>query len=380
MLAVILHIMRKEVLQTVRDRRMFALLFVAPIMQTVVFGFAINLDIKAQPAVIADLDRTAVSRALAQSLANDDGFRIVAYADTNDAAERAINEGTASLALLIPRGFEDDLAQGTAEVLVVMDGSDSNTALRAGQEATRILTQQAVTRQRTRIREMLAAKGIASDAVLAELGFEARAWYNPQLRTVVYFVPAIFGLVLLVITMLLTAMGLTREKELGTLEQVMVTPVRPLELMVGKTLPFAFFGLLDVAFIVALASIIFDITTMGSFWALVGVSALFLMTTLGMGLFISTISGTQQQAMLTSFFVILPAIMLSGYVYPIENMPAAAQWLTYVNPLRYYIQLTRGIMVKGAELVDLWQQAAALAVLGAAVLLGAASRFRKRIT
>jgi ABC-2 type transport system permease protein len=380
MFPVIRHIMKKEVQQTARDRRMFGILFAAPIIQSVVFGYAINMDLKAQPAVVADLDRSATSRAVVQALRADDSFQIVGAVDSHAAAEAAIFDGTASLALLIPRGFESDLAQGSAELLVVMDGSDSNSALRAGQEATQILNQRAVTLQRDRVAQMLAARGTAAEGVVPELRLESRAWYNPQLRTVVYFVPAVFGLVLTLISMLLTAMGLTREKEIGTLEQIMVTPVKPIELMIGKTLPYAVFGLVDVGFIVSLASILFDIPVRGSLWALFGVSALFLMTTLGMGLFISTISGTQQQAMLTSFFIILPAIMLSGYVYPIENMPELAIWLTYANPLRYYIQLTRGIMVKGAEISDLWRQTLALALLGSAVLLGAASRFRKRIT
>ena len=380
MFPVIRHIMKKEVLQTARDRRMFAILFAAPIFQTIVFGFAINMDLKAQPTIIADLDRSPTSRVLVDALRNNDGFNVVGAVESHAAAEAAIFNGDASLALLIPRGFETDLGQGSAEVLVVMDGSDSNTALRAGQEATQILNQRAVTLQRGRVTEMLAARELAADRILPELRIEPRAWYNPQLRTAVYFVPAVFALVLTMVTMLLTAMGLTREKEIGTLEQIMVTPVRPIELMVGKTLPFALLGLLDVGFIVALAAILFDIPIIGSFWALMGVSALFLMTTLGLGLFISTISGTQQQAMLTSFFIILPSIMLSGYVYPIENMPELAQWLTYLNPLRYYIQLTRGIIVKGADVMDLWSQTAALAVIGATVLFGAAFRFRKRIT
>ncbi|MBI5507159.1 MAG: ABC transporter permease [Deltaproteobacteria bacterium] len=380
MLGVIGHIMKKEMLQASRDRRMLAIVFVAPVLQTLLFGFAINLDLKAQPTVVADLDRTATSRALSQSLANTDGFTIVSEVPSHAAAERAIVDGEAALAILIPRGFEHDLSQQSAELLVVMDGSDSNTALRSGQEATQILNQRAVTLQRQRVAEMLAAKNVAADRLLPELRLEARAWFNPTMRTAVYFVPAVFALVLMVITMLLTSMGLTREKEIGTLEQVMVTPIRRIDLMVGKTLPFALLGLADVAFIVAVAAWVFDVPVRGTILSLYGATGLFLMTTLGLGLFVSTISGTQQQAMLTSFFFILPALMLSGYMYPIENMPVVVQWLTVVNPLRYYIQLARGIMVKGAELFDLWRPALALTVLGAAVLASAALRFRKRLT
>jgi ABC-2 type transport system permease protein len=283
------------------------------------------------------------------------------------------------MALLIPHGFSRDLRQNRAEVLLVLDGSDSNTALRAGQEASQILNQRVLALQRTRIGEALAAQGVAVESLLGEIRIEARAWYNPQLRTALFFVPGVLALVLMVVTMLLTAMGLTREKEIGTLEQIMVTPIRPIELMVGKTVPFAALGLLEVGFIVSIANLIFDVPMRGNVLALLLVAALFLMTTLGMGLFVSTISATQQQAMLTGFFVLLPLLMLSGYVFPIENMPEAVQWLTLVNPLRYYIELNRGLMIKGASLADLWLSVLALAALGAAVLFAAAARFQKRI-
>jgi len=378
MLGVIRHIMKKEFLQVMRDKRMFALIFMAPVLQTLLFGFAIDLDLRAQPALMGDLDQSATSRDLAHAIANNDGFHFVGSVHSHDEAEQAVFSGQASLAVLIPKGFEKDLAQGSAEVQVIMDGSDSNTALRAGQEAEQILNQRAVKLQRQLITQALGARNLAIDHLLPELRIAPRAWFNPQMRTAVYFVPALFGLVLLIITMLLTSMGLTREKEIGTLEQIMVSPIRPIELMIGKTLPFAILGLVDVGFLIAIAGLVFDIPVRGSIFALYFANSLFLMTTLGMGLFISTISATQQQAMLTAFFIILPAIMLSGYVYPIENMPVAAQWLTYVNPMRYIVQLTRGIMVKGASLIDMWPQTVALALLGVAVLTGASMRFHKR--
>jgi len=199
------------------------------------------------------------------------------------------------------------------------------------------------------------------------------------MKTAIFLVPAVLALVLMVVTTMLTSMGLTREKEIGTLEQVMVTPVRPIELMVGKMLPFAGLGLIDVGVIVSVAALLFDLPVRGSILALFGVSALFLMTTLGFGLFISTVSSTQQQAMLNTFFLLFPALMLSGYIFPIENMPRWAQLITYVDPLRYYVELTRGIMVKGASLVDLWRSVAALTGLGVLVLLAASARFKKRI-
>jgi ABC-2 type transport system permease protein len=377
--SVIVEIMKKELIQTVRDPRMVAVILVAPLVQTIVFGFAVNLDLQEQPLVIADEDHTQASREMAAALANNAGFDVVGYSDTHAGAEEAVLDGDAALALLVPRGFERAVANNEGELFLVLDGSDSNTALRAGQEATQILADQALRRQRLRLDRAFAARGVAIDGLLPAVEVVSRAWFNPQMKTAIFLVPAVFALVLMLITMVLTSMGLTREKEIGTLEQIMVTPIRPIELMVGKTLPFAALGLIDVTFIVSIAAIVFDVPVRGSLGTLYAASGLFLITTLGLGLFISTISATQQQAMLTAFFVLLPALMLSGYVYPIENMPEAVQHLTLVNPLRYYIELTRGVLVKGASLFDLWPSAVMLAVLGAAVLWGASLRFRKRI-
>ncbi len=380
MLTVIWRIMRKEVLQATRDRRMLGIIFIAPILQTVLFGYAVSLDLKHQPTVIADLDHTPTSRTLAELLRHHDGLSVVGSVDSHRAAEQAVLDGQAAVALLLPRGLEHDMELGQAELLLVLDGSDSNTALRAGQETSQILNYRAIGLQQAKVRELLAARGLAADRLLPELAIEGRAWFNPALRSALYFVPAVFALVLMVITMLLTSMGLTREREIGTLEQIMVTPVRPLELMVGKTLPFAVLGLVDVGVIIAVAAVLFGVPVHGSLLALYFATLLFLMTTLGLGLFISTISATQQQAMMTAFFFILPALMLSGYVFPIANMPEPVQWLTTLNPLRYYIELTRGIMVKGATLTELWRSVAGLFGLGTLVLLGAAARFHKRVT
>ncbi|MDD5309118.1 MAG: ABC transporter permease [Deltaproteobacteria bacterium] len=376
---VIARIMRKELIQTFRDKRMVGVLFLAPVLQVVLFGYAVNLDLSAQPTVIADLDRSPESREAVQAIVNQTGFKVVAHATTHAQAERALDTGKASLALLVPRGYADDLAAGAAELLLVLDGSDSNTALRASQEAGQTLGNLAVASQRERVVQAAAARGTSLDGLLPSVTIEARPWFNPQMKTAIFLVPAVLALVLMVVTMMLTSMGLTREKEIGTLEQIMVTPVRPVELMIGKTLPFAVIGLLDVALIVSVAALVFDVPVRGSLLSLFLASGLYLMTTLGLGLFISTVSATQQQAMLNAFFVLLPALMLSGYIFPIENMPQAVQWLTIVNPLRYYIELTRGIMIKGATITDLWTQTLALAGLGALVLTAASLRFRKRI-
>ncbi len=377
---VIPRIVKKELIQTFRDRRMLMILLVAPVAQVTLFGFAVNLDLAAQPTVIADLDRTPTSREAATAIANDSSFRVVERVNTYEAAERAITAGDASLAVMIPKGFEEDVSRNEAEISVVLDGSDANTAVRAGQAASQILNGRAIGVQQERLADAVSALGVAPESLRPELRIEARPWFNPAMKTAIYFVPAVLALVLTIITMLLTSMGLTREKEIGTLEQIMVSPVRPIELMIGKVLPFAVIGLLDVAVICAAAAVVFDVPIRGSIGSLFLGSTLFLMSTLGLGLFISTVSATQQQAILNAFFVILPAIMLSGFVFPIENMPLPAQWITYLNPLRYYIELTRGIMVKGASLWELREPTVLLALVGALMLGGASARFRKRVS
>jgi len=376
---VIPRIMQKEFTQAVRDKRMLGVMLVAPVLQVVLFGYAVNLDLTAQPTVVADLDHSEASRDAVRVLARAESFRLVGVVETDDAAEQMLARGEVAMSVLIPRGFEERRARGDAEVLVLVDGADSNTALRASQEASQLLNAPAMAAQRERLQLAASSVGLAADVVRTGLEIEARPWFNPEMKTAIFLVPAVLALVLMIITMVLTAMGLTREKEIGTLEQIMVTPVRPIELMIGKTVPFACIGLLDVAVIVSVAAVVFDVPVRGSMLALFGASALFLMTTLGLGLFISTVSGTQQQAMMNAFFLLMPALMLSGYIFPLENMPRLVQWLTVVNPLRYYIALTRGIMIKGAGLADLWQETLTLAALGLLVLVLAAARFKKRI-
>ena len=377
---IVQRVAKKELIQTFRDRKMLGVLLVAPVIQVVLFGFAVNLDLTAQPLAVADSDRSRESREIVRAIAEGDGFTVAVSARDEGEAERALDSGEASVALLVPRGYGARLAAGGAEIALVVDGSDSNTAVRAGGEAGQILAAQAIGVQRARIAVALAAAGRTADSGIPEIAIEPRVFFNPQLRSAIFLVPGVLALVLAVITMMLTAMGLTREKELGTLEQLMVTPIRPAELILGKTLPFAALGLLDLGVALSISAVVFDLPVRGSLVEVYAATLLYLMTTLGTGLFISTVSATQQQAMLTAFFFLLPALMLSGLVFPIENMPAPVQWLTQANPLRHYIEIARGVLVKGASLCDLWRQTATLAGIGVFVLVGASLRFKKRIT
>jgi ABC-2 type transport system permease protein len=207
----------------------------------------------------------------------------------------------------------------------------------------------------------------------------SRVWFNPDLYSRNYFVPGVIANIVMMITLMLTSLAIVREKEIGTMEQLMVTPMRPIELMLGKTLPFAIVGLIDVVTITGLALLVFRVPLRGNFVLLLACAALFLMTSLGAGLFISTISRTQQQAMMSSFFFSMPAFMLSGFAFPIRNMPVAVQWLTYINPVRYFMEIVRGIFLKGAGADVLWPQMACLAVYGVAVLGLSAARFHKNL-
>ena len=380
MLRVLLHIVKKEFIQAFRDRKMLMLILVAPVLQVILFGFAVNLDLSSQPIIIADLDRSEESRELVRLLVNNDGFSVLAVTDSHEDAENAVLLGKAVAGLLIPKGYAEDHERSRAELLWVMDGSDSNTALRAGQEATQILNNHTLTGMRELIQTKLSAQGFSPDRLIPKISIATRPWFNPRIRSAVFTVPGVLGLVLMVITMMLTSLGLTREKEIGTLEQIMVTPIRSWQLILGKVLPFAILGLIDILLIISAAALVFKIPVMGPVSALIGASTIFLMTTLGLGLFVSTISATQQQAMMNSFFIMLPSLLLSGFMFPIENMPKAVQWLTVVNPLRYFIEIVRGIMVKGASPVELWESGLKLLVIGLTIFIAASLRFRKRLS
>ncbi len=225
------------------------------------------------------------------------------------------------------------------------------------------------------------ARGAPGPVSAAAPGIEAasRVWFNPDLYSRNYFVPGVIANIMMLVTLMLTSLAIVREKEIGTMEQLMVTPVRPIELMLGKTLPFALVGLIDVVMITAAALLVFHVPLHGSFLLLLGCAVLFLMSSLGAGLFLSTISQTQQQAMMSSFFFSTPAFMLSGFAFPIRNMPEPVQWLTYLNPVRYFIEIVRGIFLKGAGVDVLWPQMTCLAVYGAAVLGLSAMRFHKKL-
>jgi ABC-2 type transport system permease protein len=366
-------VFRKEVRQTVRDRRVMFLLVVAPLLQTVVFGFAVNFDVDRVPTVVVDRDGSAESRGHARRILADGTLLRSGTARSAAEAEQEIDAGRAAAAVILPRGLEADVAAGRpAEVQVVLDGTDPNRATVAAG---------AVSRYFGEVGEALARERLAAAGARAPAQIEAvpRIAYNPSLRTPPYMIPGIAAMLLLVVTTIVTAMGLSREREMGTLEQVLVTPIRPLFLLVGKMAPFVVIGLVDIALLLAAGTWLFDVPLRGPLPVLLAGTLLYLMTTLGMGLLISTASANQQQSFLGGFLFILPAMLLSGVMTPIRAMPGWLQAVTYANPVRYYAEVMRTTLLRGGGFGDVWPELLALALLGGAILATATLRFHKRL-
>lgn len=378
----ILVILRKEFIQALREPRMRVLLFVPPMVQLLVFGFAVNLDVDHARIAWMDMDRTPASRDLRDRFVGSGRFLIVAAPSSEAEVQSVMDRGVAQAVVRVLPGFARDLARGRAtQVQVLVDGTNSNTASLVSSYAGEIVAAYgaAALGQQQNGRVLARSPGSVVAAPALQVTARSRVWFNPDLYSRNYFVPGVIANIIMMVTLMLTALAIVREKEIGTMEQLMVTPVRPVELILGKTLPFALVGLLDVVLVTGVALLVFHIPLHGSFPLLLFCALLFLMTTLGAGLFLSTISNTQQQAMMASFFFTTPAFMLSGFAFPIRNMPAAVQYLTYLNPVRYFIEIVRGIFLKGVGAEVLWPQMTCLAVYGVTVLGLSAMRFSKKL-
>jgi ABC-2 type transport system permease protein len=358
---------RKETRQMLRDPRSRRLIFGAPVLQLLLFGYAANTDVQHAPVFLVDGDRTAESRALVAALTATGHFRIAGSAERSAELGAALDRGAALLGLEIPPGYARDLRRGEAVVQLVLDGTNANSATIAQGYALRILQ-----------RHWVDARGAA--AAPAALDFRARAWYNPELRSRNYNVPAVIGLLLLLMCLLLTAMAVVREREVGTLEQLMVSPLRPLELILGKTLPVLVVALLDLVLVTAVALLWFGIPFRGDPATLVAAALVYSAAGLAFGLLISTISRTQQEAFMAMFLFLLPAMILSGFFFPVATMPEPVQWLTLLNPVRHFLEMIRAIFLKGATLATLWPQFAALTAMTAGAVAAAAWRFRRTLT
>ena len=362
----------KELIELKEDPRLFGLVIVAPILQLFMLGYAATTDVRDVPVVVADADRSAASRDLIARFDGSPNFTIAGTVTSTSEVDPFLESGAAWMALAIPAGYGDALGRGDAQtVQVIADGSDANSTNVAMGYATNLVAAYS--------QELMARR---TPAAAGRGGIEprVRVWFNPRLESRDFMLPGVLALLLLVITTNLSSMAVVREKELGTLEQLNVTPVTRWQLIVGKLLPYGAIGIIDVILVTTVAVTWFRIPLLGSPLLLFVTSCIYLLTTLGLGLFISTISDTQQQATMTAtFFVMTPMMYLSGFIFPIENMPAVIQPFTYLIPLRYFIIIVRGIFLKGVGWHVLWPQVAALLAWGVVIVALAVARSRKTL-
>ena len=350
----------KELIQTLRDKRMRITLIVPPILQLIIFGYAANLDVKHIRTAIRDLDQSVESRDLIGRFGSSKYFDIVSFPNTPREVKDLINQGDVTVSIEIPTDFSRKLKKGdTATVQIILDGSESNTALIALGYANQILSEFST---QVLVKRLNRAGMIGFEEAGVDL--QHRTWFNPNFESRLFYVPGVIASIAFLIPIILTAQAIVREREIGTLEQIMVTPIRSWELMLGKTLPFALIGLFDVIMIALIGVFWFEVPLRGNPLVLLLGAVLFLMSSVAIGLFISTICSTQQQAQISTFFFAMPAFTLSGFAFPIENMPEWIQYLTYANPLRYFLVIIRGVFLKGNGLDILWPQMLALGILG----------------
>jgi len=376
MKSAVIHIVKKEFAQFRKDKRMLMMSLVSPILQLLLLGYAANIDIKNIPIVICDQDKTKISREYTQTLTNSNYFTIIGYAEKSSEVDSYIDNGKASIGIIIPQNFNRDLVSGkTVQIQSIIDGSDSNTAT-IGLNYVSMITNQYSQKFVTKKMEKLKNFNINPKKINPEI----RIWYNPELKSKNFMIPGVLGLLLMVMTLILTSLAIVKEKENGTLEQLIVSPIKPFELILGKLIPFTIIGIIDIILVLLVAGLWFQVPIRGNIFLLFGFSIIFLISTLGMGLFVSTIASNQQQAMMASvFFLMMPMLFLSGFIFPVENMPQIVQYITYLMPLKYFFIIIRGLFLKGVGFAELWDEALIMLIIGIAIFAISVSRFKKRI-
>ena len=375
----IIHVARKEFIQAFRDPRMFVIIFIAPIFQLFLFGYAVTTDVKNLTVAVMDRDKSLPSRDLVRSVLNSGYFTFVGEIETDEEIAEVLVNTRADVVLVFPERFADRLDRGEAAPLqVLMDGAESNSSGVAMGYLQKILVRYGRGQIDARMDRL---SGLTGSGKRPEpwVNPEIRYQYNPELKSSWYMVPGVLCMILMVVTMILTSLAITREREIGTMEQLVVTPIKPWQLVAGKMLPFAIIGMVDVTLILVVAAGHFGLPMVGSIGLLYFATSIFLFTTLGMGLLISTLSHTQQQAIFLALMVMMTFVLLSGLMFPIANMPEPAQWITYANPLRYFLVIVRGVILKGNGLFILAPEFFMLFSLGAIVFSLAVARFNKTI-
>lgn len=372
------YIIIKEFIQMLRDKKMRIVLFLAPLFQMLILSNAVSTDVKNVTAAIYDLDKTYASRELTRQFTSSKYFIEESYIDSDTELRDVVDKSIATVVLRINRGFERALEAGKeAQVQLIVDGTNSNSAGIALHYAKNIFEKYGESLQRAplnaRVRALMASSGIP------QIDLRSRVWFNENLESRNFFIPGVVALIVFMSTFLLTAMAIVREKEMGTIEQLIVSPIRPIELILGKLIPFAIVGIVDIFLITLLVVFIFAVPLRGNLFLFFISSCLFLLTTLGLGLFVSTRSNTQQEALMLMFFVAQPMTLLSGFVFPIANMPAAIQVVTYLNPLRYFLVIIRGIFLKSSGFDVLWPHMLALLLIGVCIIALSCLQFKKQL-
>lgn len=366
------QIVRKEIIQIRRERATLRIMIIAPLFQLLVFGYVVATEIRELPMVVLDRSESAESRNLVEKFQAAGYFVVDRHVESLDQVTERINLGHAVLGLVIPPGYATHIRKGTrAQVQLLVDGTNSNTATIALGYAGGVVAaenQKLMKGNSERLGFQMVEAGIRQ---------EERVWFNPSLRAINYMIPGILCVLLMQMLLPMTAFSLVKERERGTIEQLMVTPIRAGEILVGKTIPYIFVGFLDIILILTLGTLWFRVPIAGSVLALLGYASIFILVALGWGILIATVARTQQQAALMSQFVMVPNLLLSGFMFPIESMPDALQKLTYILPMRYFLVMVRGVIMKDASIADLWPQAVALAILGIVVFSISWLRFRK---
>lgn len=370
----LLAIAKKELLQLKRDRLTLAMMAVLPVLQLLLFGYAIDTDVRNIPTVVFDQDHSAESRDLTRSMEATGFYDVIGHVRSYDEISRSLRSGRARVALVVPPDFSDDLRAGrTAQLQLVVDGSDPQTVASATNTAASLVAARSAGVMVARLAR--SGAGWASEPIQ----LEPTTWYNPDLRTAVYIVPGLIGVILTMTMVMLTAMAIARERERGTLEALIVSPVRRLELVVGKIAPYVLIGYAQTTLVLLAGKLVFDVPLVGSLLLLYVLAFVFIAANLALGLFFSTLAHTQQQAMQMSFFFLLPNILLSGFVFPWEGMPEPAQWLSQILPLTHFLRIVRGITLKGSTFADVSGELVWLTAILLGLVAIASARFRKKL-
>jgi ABC-2 type transport system permease protein len=368
-------IIRKEFIQITRDKRTLVIILIIPIMQLFLLGYSATTDVRNVPLAVYDQCRCTESRSLLDAYRAADYFRLAYDVGSEDEIRVLIEQGDARAGIIIPPDYNTDLAQGEAQVAFILDGSDATAGSTALAAATLIGQQHAT----TLMLEKLERSGLDVENFQPPLDVRTRVWYNPDLVSSHFMIPGVIGMILFAITAILTATAIVRERERGTIEQLIVTPIRPWELVVGKVVPYVVLAFIDTLEVLAIGHWWFGVPVRGALWLILFCSALLLLSGLGIGLFASTIANTQQEAMLTVWMTLLPSIFLSGFFFPLEAMPKILQWISYIVPLRYYLVIIRALLIKGVGTAAIWEEMLALTLFGLFIMGAASMRFRKRL-